>query len=209
MSRASQGVNQMASFAGQAGQTGSAVSNFLGSGASSVLGSLAGPLAIAGIGMSMYDMYSGAKDAAKQAQRQMKHLQGKIGDIGNSMVEAGTGLREDIDSIIGGMGSTISGLTADAGNVLSGLGDTYASIVKSGKGLKTGDADRTIQQGQKTLAETLDRNLSDLYSQTGSQIGGVRDEYEDFMDTASSQIEDMQFEIDTLAENDTIWENII
>jgi len=150
-----------ASIAGPAAEGGT----FLGMGAGT-LGTL-GMLGMAG-GMLMKG-FMGSQAAVEKSKilgQQIGNLRGALEDVGTEKAEGIFDIHEQRDK-------AVQSLAEQAEQGYEDLGKSAQSVIRKGKGLKTGQAESVIAEGKEALSSKIESQESGILEQADEQIEGM------------------------------------
>ena len=150
-----------ASIAGPAAEGGT----FLGMGAGT-LGTL-GMLGMAG-GMVMKGIMGSqaAREKGKILGQQIGNLRGALEDVGVEKTEGIADIHEQRDV-------AMQSLSEQAEQGYEDLGKSAQSVIRRGKGLKTGQAESVVAEGKEALSSKIESQESGILEQADQQIEGM------------------------------------
>ena len=183
-----------------------------GTGMMAGLGAAAGTMAAVAPWVSLafvaYDWLSGASDLAEQSKEQIAQLQEGIGVLKDKSGDVQDDFTDFKEQALDDVKLKFDSFTQEVGTKLQASDSGLKKIIKSGKGLETGEVDiqknvigKAIDESQRLHSSTVMNELDKLLDAESKK---TRDEIEDITYT----IKDMSRNIDTLEESDTFWENI-
>ena len=215
-------------YSQQPGRGGNLGQSFMGAynmtkGASGWLGKMNPTLGVLGVGMMVWDWFSGAADQAAANKAQIKAM----GDQIENIEQADESLREQM-AITQDRGAeafsnieeqskvSTSALVEQSGDLYANVSDTLDKIEKGGKGLDTGKSEAVKIAASEEIRSDVDLQATKMHTQKEQAITQTRYGLDDAWRKQQDELADMEFAIEQLndqiaylEESDEWYENLI